>query len=168
MQYIVAPNGTYAYRVYETGNVVWDANHICPAFRLTPEEATFFNVFPLYPTAQPAYDPLTQIVVELNPAFNAATGHWEQQWQVNALDATTIAANQAAATARAALAAQVAADQTSVATVKVDPLVQYIVSHTPAEISTYVGTQVTSLATAIPVLQKMAFVLSVLAKDKLR
>ena len=48
---------------------------------------------------QPAHDPITQAVRETAPVLTDK-GHWEQQWEVVALDADAIAANQA--TVRAA------------------------------------------------------------------
>lgn len=49
----------------------------------------------LFATPQPTYDPITQAVRESTPVLTDK-GHWEQAWEVVALDADTIAANQAA------------------------------------------------------------------------
>ena len=48
----------------------------------------------VFPAPQPAHDPITQSVREIAPVI-AATGNYEQRWQIVALDAATIAANQA-------------------------------------------------------------------------
>ena len=77
----------------------------------------------VFPTPQPAYDPITQTVREIVPALTLK-GHWEQQWEVVDLDADTIAANQAAKAA-ADFAARKAARQQAVdsITVEVDGMV---------------------------------------------
>lgn len=51
---------------------------------------------------------------------------------------------------------------------KADPVIKYLVSHTPAECAAYVQANVTSLATAKDMLAKMAMALSVLARRNLR
>lgn len=70
--------------------------------------------------------------------------------------------------AAAAFAAQFASDTDALNIAKADTVVKYLVNHTPAEISTYVQTSVTSLATAKDLLAKLAVAVSVLAKDRLR
>ena len=114
---------------------------------------------PITLVASPTYDPLTQSLAEIAPVQIA--GVWTQQWLVSNLPTAVAAANQAAK-------ALADADAAALGYTKADPVAQYIITHTPAEIAAYVGTQVTSLATAVPILQKMAFILGVLAKDKLR
>ena len=52
----------------------------------------------LFASPQPAHDPITQAVREIDPVLTDK-GHWEQQWEVVALDADAIAANQAQANA---------------------------------------------------------------------
>lgn len=71
----------------------------------------------------------------------------------------------------AAINAQVAlnqADLLAATNAKADSVIQYLVNHTPAECSAYVVTNVTNLATAVSLLQKMAMALCVLSKEKLR
>lgn len=48
----------------------------------------------VFPTPQPAFDPVTQTVREIAPVLTDK-GHYEQAWEVVALDAETVAANQA-------------------------------------------------------------------------
>ena len=52
----------------------------------------------LFAAPQPAHDPITQAVREVDPVLTDK-GHWEQAWEVVALDADAIAANQAQANA---------------------------------------------------------------------
>lgn len=52
----------------------------------------------VFPAPQPAHDQITQAVRETTPVLTDK-GHWEQQWEVIALDADAIAANQAQANA---------------------------------------------------------------------
>lgn len=69
-------------------------------------DAEGFDV--VFPTPQPAYDPITRAVREIAPVLTVK-GTFEQAWEVVALDAETVTANQAAQAAReaAALAANV-------------------------------------------------------------
>ena len=68
----------------------------------------------------------------------------------------------------------IAAEATAIAkelelnTTKADAVIQYLITHTPAECAAYVQTNVTNLATAVSFLSKVAMALSILAKDKLR
>lgn len=56
----------------------------------------------VFPTPQPACNPLTETVRQLAPALNGL-GKYEQRWEVVALDAETVAANQANASRQTAL-----------------------------------------------------------------
>lgn len=49
----------------------------------------------VFPAPAPAYDPVTHAVREIAPELTNK-GTWEQRWEVVALDAATVAANQAA------------------------------------------------------------------------
>lgn len=49
----------------------------------------------VFPAPPPAYDPVTHAVREIVPELTSK-GTWEQRWEVVALDAATVAANQAA------------------------------------------------------------------------
>ena len=53
----------------------------------------------LFAAPQPAYDQITQAVRETTPVLTDK-GHWEQKWEVIALDADAIAANQASRNAQ--------------------------------------------------------------------
>jgi hypothetical protein len=64
--------------------------------------------------------------------------------------------------------ALIAADDAAKTEAKLDPVVQYLVTHTPTECSAYVATNVTNLATAVSLLQKFAIALCVLSKKEFR
>ena len=53
------------------------------------------NYAVLFATPQPTHDPITQMAIETTPVLTDK-GHWEQQWEVVALDAETVTANQLA------------------------------------------------------------------------
>jgi hypothetical protein len=74
-------------------------------------------------------------------------------------------------TRQAAETAEIAknlADQAALTNAKANAVIQYLVSHTPAECSAKVATDVNNLATAVTMMQNFAIALSILAKDKLR
>lgn len=96
MQYAqLNTDGTYSHQITTSGNVEWDENHFCPASALTAEEAAIFHVVPLLETAQPAFDAITQSCQRNGGEL--VNGQWQYKWAVTALDAATVAANQAAA-----------------------------------------------------------------------
>lgn len=90
--YIHAPTNTYPYLVSQLKR-----NNPQTSFpkEITPAVLASFGVYPVQSVAQPPYDPITHTVRELPPA--QVNGQWTQQWEVYALDAATVAANQAAA-----------------------------------------------------------------------
>lgn len=75
------------------GCVEWDSTHYCPASKLTPDEASYFNVFPLYATDPPTYDPLTQICIR--DGCELVGDQWQYKWRVDDLPAEQVAINQA-------------------------------------------------------------------------
>lgn len=90
MNYVVAPEGTYAYTVTHNNNILWDDTHLCPAHALTPDEAALFGVFALQETPEPTFNAATQAVKEVEPAF--VDGAWAQQWSVVELAPEEVAA----------------------------------------------------------------------------
>lgn len=60
------------------------------------------------------------------------------------------------------------ADGEAISYVKVDGVIQYLITHTPAECEDYVQANVTDLASAKQFLKKVAMALSVLARSELR
>jgi hypothetical protein len=73
----------------------------------------------------------------------------------------------AIALAQAQAQAKALAEKNNADAVKADATVQFILTHTGAEVSAFIGTNVTNLATAVNMLQKMGLVLSVLVKKEL-
>lgn len=67
-----------------------------------------------------------------------------------------------------AAAALLASDTAARTVARANPVIQYLVSHTPAECSAYVATNVTNLATAVTFLQHVAVALCVLSRTELR
>lgn len=67
-----------------------------------------------------------------------------------------------------ALANQNAADLAAFAASKAEPVIQYLVSHTPAECDAYVKANISSLAQAKAMLGKFSMALCVLSKASLR
>jgi hypothetical protein len=70
--------------------------------------------------------------------------------------------------ALAAFNALQASDDAAKQASKAEAVIQYLVTHTPAECDAYVHANVTNLATAVNLLGKMAMALSVLARAELR
>jgi len=60
----------------------------------TDELLATFNVFPVKPTEQPEFDPMTQRLEEGAPVLQS--GEWVQVWNVTALTAEEVAAQQLA------------------------------------------------------------------------
>lgn len=95
MKYVHAPAGVFLTQVSETEDIVWDGTHYTRPGKLTPEESEAFGVYPLTLVTPPAFDRLTQGLLELDPVM--VGGVWTQQWGVNALSTEAAAANLAAA-----------------------------------------------------------------------
>ncbi len=114
-----------------------------------------YGVFPVSPSTQPTYDTATQGVVEDTPVLVVQT--WTQQWAIYPLSQAEIDA----------LAQQVA-DTTAKDSAKLDPVIQYLVNHTPDECAQYVQDNVVDLPSAKAFLKNVAKALSVLARKELR
>mgnify|MGYP003418809020 FL=1 len=72
------------------------------------------------------------------------------------------------AAAKAAMEAQHADDEQAMHLAKADSVIQYLVTHTPAESDAYIRANVTNLATAVNMLAKFAVALCVLSKREFR
>ena len=119
---------------------------------------TLFRVVPLAVAAQPTYDAITQTCYR-DGIENV--GGWRQKWTIAALPVDIAAANQAAHNLAVS-------DSTDIGTAKGNPVIQYLVTHTPAQCVTKINTDVTDLASAKVMLGNFAQALCVLARDKLR
>lgn len=69
---------------------------------------------------------------------------------------------------KAAQVTQTTSDALDKQAAQADTVIQFLLTHTPAECSAFVGTNVTNLATAVNMLQKFSIALCVLAKSNLR
>ena len=69
---------------------------------------------------------------------------------------------------QAAFEAQQADDAAAKQASKAEAVIQYLVTHTPAECDAYVHANVTNLATAVNLLGKMAMALCVLSRKEFR
>lgn len=112
-------------------------------------------IYVVDPTPPPAFDPATENVVEDTPVWGV--GNLKQAWAVVPASAEEIAA-------RAAVAADVASREA----IKADGWVQAFAAMTPAQVSTYINNNVTSLATAKPVIGKLSLMVHALVREKLR
>ena len=84
------------------GNVEFSPRCFQPARTLDAAERALFRVVPLLAVAAPSFDPITQKIERAGAELVGV--EWRQKWAVIALDAATIAANQAAAAEAARLA----------------------------------------------------------------
>ena len=109
-----------------------------------------YNIFPLQTTA-PVYDSATQVATEGTPVLDA--GVWKQGWTIRAKTAEELQAE----------AARVQEEQNRAA-IKTDELVQAFINRTPAQINTYVNSQVTDLASAREMLKLFGRILLVVAR----
>lgn len=114
-----------------------------------------YNIYVVAETPLPAFDPATQNVVETTPVWGV--GNLKQAWTVVPASAAEIAAR-----------AEEAADTASREAIKADAWVRSFAAMTPAQVSTYINNNVTSLATAKPVIEKLARMVHGLVRRELR
>lgn len=75
--------------------IEWDENNYCTVLALIADgKAEQFQVVTFFAAAKPEYDPITQVVSEIDPVL--VEGNWAQQWQVTELSPEQIAANRKA------------------------------------------------------------------------
>lgn len=109
-----------------------------------------WNIYPVAPSAKPAYD-LTKNIAEGTPALVGAT--WMQTWIEEPASAEQIAQRQ--------VRAKTVAERTEL---KRDAWITSFVDMSPAEVSTYIDNQVTNLASAKSVIDKLAQMTLLLAR----
>lgn len=117
---------------------------------LSDERLAEFGVRAVAEVARPAYDPNFNIV-EGTPV--KVDGQWTQVWNQEPATAEQIAERTKAA-----------ADAADKESVRVDSFVQNFVGMTPAQVSAYIDANVTNLASAKSVIDKLALMVLVLAK----
>lgn len=111
------------------------------------------------------------VVYQAAPNFPATDQHPQaQRFQVGAsvVDAIGIAPTQAEVDAFLALTPTQVADAAAVSAAKSNLIIQFLVTHSPAECAAKVQNDVTSLATAKDMLANFAQALCVLARGTLR
>lgn len=106
---------------------------------------------------QPDHDAIDENVAEVAPAFNADLSRWEQAWSVVPASAEQIAKRQA-----------IADDVTSLNAAKADAFVRNFISMSPAQVATYIETNVTDLASVRNIMQKMALMMHHTARRAFR
>lgn len=131
-------------------------DHPQTSFPATPTDATFaeYGVLPVADTAKPPYDQTKNIVEGIPVLVN---GVWTQTWDQSAASAAEIAARQ--------LDVDDASDFT---VVKADSFIPQFLAMRPAQLDTYIETNVTNLATTRDLLKKMAMMLLILSRRVLR
>lgn len=115
-----------------------------------------FNIFEVASTAKPSpSDPITKNVTEAAPTLVGDV--WTQAWTEENASAEEIANRQ-----------QATADSAAAVTIKADTFVQNFIAMTPAEVSAYIDANVTDLASAKSVIEKMGIMLLLLARREFR
>ena len=115
----------------------------------SPTDAQYaeFGVYPVMDMAQPAYDPLTHTIVEIDPTWSGS--QWDQQWSVIPLSSAE------------QLAARYDGEKADILT---DSFVDTFINMTPAQVENYIETNVTNLDSSKNVLKKMGKMLLLLAR----
>jgi len=97
------------------------------------------------------------------------TGH---QWEMLSYSVAAVADYEAALIAQAAeiaaLKAQLEVDEAEKQSAKLDPVINYLATHTNAQVAAKIQTDITSLATAKDMMAKLGVALAVLARKELR
>ena len=152
-------DGTYWRQIKEGRNFEFSDTCFQPPETLTPEEAALYRAFPLTRTERPAFSAITHTVVEADPVLIGSD--WTQQWIIVALPPEVAATNQVAYD-------QQVADSAIRGAAKVDSTIQYLLTHSAAEIEAKVQAEVANLAAAKVFIAKLAVAVGVLARRELR
>jgi hypothetical protein len=140
----------YAYAMFRAAN----RNVSFPA-EVTDERLAEFGIHAVVPTDPPSHDAINENVVETTPVLVGDV--WTQAWEVVAANAEDIADRR-----------RTAADNAAKTAIKGDTFVATFIAMTPAEVSAYIETNVTSLATAKTVIEKLALMALLLARREFR
>jgi hypothetical protein len=125
------------------------------SFSRNAVQLTAWGVVEVAPSAKPAHDPLTQNVIEGFPTL--INGVWTQEWAVSSASAAEITARQRAA-----------ADAAATAEVKADAFITNFVAMTPNELKTYITNNSGTLIKQAALIEKLALMLLILARQGLR
>jgi len=122
------------------------------SFPRKPSDARMeaFGIFKVHPTTPPT-PALTEDVVEVTPVWNGS--QLEQAWALQPASAEDIADR---------LKEQ--SDEQDKLSIKADTFVQTFIAMTPAEVDSYIDVNVTNLASAKAVLNKLALMVLLLAR----
>ena len=155
--YVYAPNNTPA--AYPFGQAAWKELNAGVSVRrledMPVERLAEFDVFPVVSTASPApSDPITKNVREDWPSFDGT--NWNQQWIEEDATPEQIAARQERAAVEDAKTDAVA-----------DTFVQQLVSNTPAQVDSWIDSNVTDINSAKALFKNMARMLRYFAKKEL-
>lgn len=80
MVYVLAPNNVVQTYPYSLTDMILANPQVSFPSPVTDEVAAQYNTFPVQETPKPDYDPITQNLVWVNPAY--IDGLWIQQWAV--------------------------------------------------------------------------------------
>ena len=155
MSYALITDGAVAQYPYTFAMLRSDNPDISYPAEVTDERLAELGVVAVAPVAQPAHNPITENVVEGTPVLVGDV--WTQTWSVVPASAEEIAA-------RTAKAADIAAKDA----IKADSFVQNFIAMTPAQVSAYIDANVTSLATAKSVIEKLALMVLLLARREFK
>jgi hypothetical protein len=119
--------------------------------KIPSEEALAeYDIYPLQETF-PIYDSATQVAAEGTPVLDA--GVWKQSWTIRTKTTEELEVE----------AKQLQEEQDRIA-IKTDGLVQAFIDRTPAQINTYINSQVTDLASAREMLKLFGRILLIVAR----
>lgn len=119
------------------------------------EKLAEFGVVTVASSPPPEHNPITENVVEVTPVQN--DGVWTQAFLVENTTAEEIASRQ-----------KLSDDETSSNEIKADIFVENFIKMTPTQLSEYIDTNATTVATLRVLVKKMALMLLILARRDLR
>ena len=150
-KYIKISDGTYPYTF---ASLRRDNPGVSYPRTPSDEDLAGWGVAAVTEVARPAYDPAKNIV-EGQPT--ESNGVWTQVWDQSDATAEQIARRQAQAAA--------SAEQSEI---KVDGFVSAFINMTPAQVTAHINNNVTNLASAKNVLNKLALIVLPLAKREFK
>lgn len=141
MLYIKLPN-TYPYRIER-----FRADHPGTSFpsELSDKHYEAFGVFPVKPTAKPAYDKATQ---ELDESASFISGEWVQVWTIRPATQAEIDGH--------AITLRNAEDEAARTSAKADATIRYLMTHTDAEITAKIQADGATLAGLRAIVARLA------------
>lgn len=154
MTYALIENGAVAQYPYSFAKLRQDNPDVSYPRSPSDERLADFNVIKLAEGTKPDYDP-TRNIEEGAPALVDEV--WTRTWNEVDASAEQIASRQ-----------QEAADTEARSSVKMDNFVSTFIAMTPAEVAGYIDANVTNLASAKSVIEKLALMVLLLARREYR